>query len=273
MIWFRGKIVADDALRISVLDRTFEHGLGLFETLRTWKGRPTLLPRHLDRLKRSAQALAIPLELDCLPTADDVRALLIADGREGDALIRLTLSGGISETEGSTLWMRSSNLPPPPPATGARIGPVGPARDDSLAGYKSLNYWTNRLLHQGAKAAGFDECLTIDQAGAVREGSRTNVFFVVRGELVTPPNDGRIVPGIMRGLVIERAEALGIAVEETRLNLFDRMIQPEEVFMTNAVRGIIPVGQWGEAVFPAPGMVTQRLRDDVAAWLESEGTS
>ena len=53
-IWVRGRVVPDESLRISVLDRTFEHGLGLFETLRTWNGYPTLLARHVERLKRSS---------------------------------------------------------------------------------------------------------------------------------------------------------------------------------------------------------------------------
>jgi branched-subunit amino acid aminotransferase/4-amino-4-deoxychorismate lyase len=273
MIWVGGRIVADDALRISVLDRTFEHGLGLFETLRTWNGRPTLLGRHLDRLKRSAEELRIPLDADQTPTADDVRALLDADAREGDALLRITLSGGLSETAGSTLWMRSSPLPPPSPATGVRLGPAGTAREDKLAGYKSLNYWPYRLLHEGCRAEGFDECLTVDAGGSVREGSRTNIFIVVDGGLMTPPRDGRIVPGIMRGVVIERADALGIDVEEAALNLFDPRIRPEEVFLTNAVRGVVPVGSWGDARFPAPGPLTGRIRDDVNAWLESGGTT
>ncbi len=273
MIWVRGRIVADDALQISVLDRTFEHGLGLFETLRTWNRRPTLLPRHLDRLRRAAEQLRIPLVPDHLPTADDVRGLLKADGREGDAMLRITLSGGISETAGSTLWMRSFPLPDAAPAAGMRLGPVGPARDDGLAGYKSLNYWSNRLLYENGRAEGFDECLTIAPAGAIREGSRTNIFLVVGGGLTTPPRDGRIVPGVMRGVVVERAPRLGIAVEETALNLFDRRLQPEEVFLTNAVRGVVPVGSWGDARFPAPGPVTGRIQEDLNAWLESGGTT
>ena len=271
MIWTCGAIMADDALRISVLDRAFEHGLGLFETLRTWNGRPALLPRHLERLRRSADELRIPLDPRDLPTADDVRALLAADGRAGDAMLRITLSGGTSETEGSKLWMRSAPLPPP--ATGYRLGPTAPARGDKLAGYKSLNYWPYRLAHQQARADGFDECLMVDTKGSVLEGSRTSVFFVLEGRLVTPPADGRIVPGIMRGLVVERARALGIAVEEASLTGSKAGERAEELFLTNAVRGILPVGQWREKVLPAPGAITEKLRDDLAAWLESGGTS
>jgi len=273
MIWVRGRLVADDTLRISVLDRTFEHGLGLFETLRTWNRRPTLLPRHLDRLRCSAELLGIPIDPDHLPTADDVLDLLPANGFQGDAMVRITLSGGLSETSGSTLWMRASSLPATVAAEGLRLGPVRPAREDVLAGFKSLNYWPNRMLHEMSRARGFDECLTIDSAGTIREGSRTNIFVVVGGELATPPNNGRIVPGIMRGVVLERAARLGLAVEEADLNLFDRASEPEEVFLTNAVRGVVPVGSWGDARFPAPGPVTARIQDDLNAWLESGGTA
>lgn len=271
MIWTRGRIVANDALKISVLDRAFEHGLGLFETLRTWRGRPALLPRHLDRLKRSADELRIPLDPGDLPTADDVRALLAADGRDGDAMLRITLSGGASEIEGSTVWMTSKPLPPQPPDSGYRLGPTAPARPDRLAGYKSLNYWPHRLSYEKARAEGFDECLMVGPGDEVLEGSRTNVFFVVGGKLITPPADGRIVPGVMRGLAIERARALGIVVDEARLNHAEAWNQADEIFLTNAVRGIIPVGWWSGTAFPAPGGITATLRDNLNGWLESGG--
>ena len=81
MLWARGELVPDDALSVSVLDRTFEHGLGLFETFRTWNGHPTLLDRHVERLKASARALGLPLEPGQLPGSRDV-ALLIAANRD-----------------------------------------------------------------------------------------------------------------------------------------------------------------------------------------------
>ncbi|WP_337173807.1 aminotransferase class IV [Paludisphaera sp.] len=271
MIWTGGEIVPDDALTIGVHDRAFEHGLGLFETLRLWDGRPTLLPRHLDRLTRSARALGLPIDGVALPTADDVAALLAADGREGDAMLRITLTGGASASGGATLWMRSAPLPPMRYEGGARLGTTGPARLDPLVAHKTLNYWPYRLLGEKARAEGCDEAILIDPKGCVMEGTRTNVFFVVRGALVTPPADGRILPGVMRSLVIERARGLGIAVEESPLGLLDRRLQPGEIFLTNAVRGVVPVGRWGGAEFPAPGATTGRIWDDVRRWLEGGG--
>src|SRR5215210_1623114 len=113
MIWVGGRIVPEDELKVSVLDRTFEHGLGLFETLRTWNGHPTLLDRHLARMTRSARELGLPLDPAALPDAGAVAALLEACGVAGDATLRITMSGGLSQAGGSVVWMRSAPLPPP----------------------------------------------------------------------------------------------------------------------------------------------------------------
>jgi branched-chain amino acid aminotransferase len=271
MIWVGGRIVADNALSISVLDRTFEHGLGLFETLRTWNGQPTLLPRHLDRLTRSAAELGLPHDPQALPDREAVRALLEADGREADAMLRITLSGGTSESSGSTLWMRSFTLPPAFTA-GVVLGPAAPARVDLLASHKTLNYWPNLILYENARSGGFDECVTISPDGNLWEGSRSNLFVVMDDQILTPPCAGKVLPGIMRSLILERSARIGLDVREGPLGLLDRLLRPEEVFLSNSVRGIMPVREWGEARYPAPGPVTRRLWDDILAWLESGGT-
>jgi branched-subunit amino acid aminotransferase/4-amino-4-deoxychorismate lyase len=273
MIWTRGALVADDELKVSVLDRTFEHGLGLFETFRTWNGHATLLPRHLDRLARSASELGLPLEPAQCPDEKAVRALLRAEGRSGDARLRITLSGGLSASHGSTLWIRASDLPPPTPAGGVRLGKVWPARTDPLAGHKTLNYWPNRLMLEDAHAQGFGECVTISPDGLLWEGSMSSLFAVVDGQVLTPPCAGRALPGIMRSLILERGPRLGLEPREAPLGLFDRLFRPEEVFLTNSVRGIMPVGEWGEARFPVPGPVARQLWDDIRPWLESGGAS
>jgi branched-subunit amino acid aminotransferase/4-amino-4-deoxychorismate lyase len=271
MIWVRGRLVADDTLRISVLDRTFEHGLGLFETFRTWNGHASLLPRHLERLSRSARELGLPLEPGDLPDREAVASLMKADGHTGDARFRVTLSGGFTEERGSTLWMRSFPLPPAMSDGGIVLGPAWPVRVDRLAGHKTLNYWSNRLMLEDSKAGGFDECVTISPDGTFWEGSSSNLFVAADGQLQTPPCSGRILPGIMRGLILERGARLGLDIREVTLGVFDRLFRPEEVFLTNAVRGIMPVQQWGEARYPVPGPVAKRLWDDVLPWLESGG--
>ena len=142
--------------------------------------------------------------------------------------------------------------------------------DDPLARHKSLNYWSRRLAFEEARRRGADEALFSTPDGRIWEGSRTNLFLVRDETLWTPGLEGPIVPGIMRGLVLELAPALGLAIREGDLSGHD-LDEAEEVFLTNAVRGIIPVARASGRVFEAPGPWTRRLRDALVEGLEHEG--
>ena len=272
MIWVGGRIVSEGGLAIGPADRALEHGLGLFETLRTWNGHPTMLVRHLDRLRRSAEALHIPLDSASLPDADAVAELLRESGVGGEARLRITATGGMSASAGSTVWMRCDPLPPDVTTTGAVLVPARwpIVYDDPLARHKSLNYWSRRLAFEDARQRGADEALFSTPDGRIWEGSRTNLFLIRDETLWTPGLEGPIVPGIMRGLVLERATSLGLAIREGDLSGRD-LDEAEEVFLTNAVRGMIPVARASGRAFEAPGPWTCRLRDALVEGLQHEG--
>ena len=285
MIWVDGKIVGDDDLKLSVLDRTFEHGLGLFETLRTWSGRAPLLERHLQRMESSARELGISLNSVSLPDQEAVVRLVDAEGIGGDVALRITLTGGRDAIQGSTLFMRTRPLPVEMRREGAVVD-LGSWRvdmDDPLARHKSLNYWTRRRAFESAQLLGFDETLSAFDVLSVElaalEGSRTNIFILCGETLTTPPLNVPIVPGIMRGLVIELARELGIEISQKMCLVDQSFDRVEEMFLTNSVRGIIPVNKLIRAdplrvyEWPAPGRVTQRLRILTSDWLRSWGES
>jgi branched-subunit amino acid aminotransferase/4-amino-4-deoxychorismate lyase len=275
MIWVNGRVLSDSALTISLADRVFEHGLGLFETFRTWNGRPRLLARHLARLRRSAAALGIPLDPKALPSLDAVAALIRAEriSESEDALLRIVLTGGLTRKAGSTLWMRAEPLRPAPPSrNGAALSLAffEVAWHDPLARHKTLNYWSRRLAYEHALFEGADEALLRTPDGRVWEGSRSNLFLVEGGLVVTPALDGPLVPGVMRGVVIEQARQMGLEILEGELTA-DRLESASEVFLTNAVRGIVPVGRTpGQRSLRAPGLLTKRLTAEVIQWLEGE---
>jgi branched-chain amino acid aminotransferase len=277
MIWVEGEIVPDDALRISVLDRTFEHGLGLFETLRTWNGHPTLLRRHMERLERSARALGLFVESRQLPDAQAVSQLIASSagslGLGQDVRLRITLSGGLSTDppSRSVVWMTAELLPPPIGEPGALITQfIEVPRDDPLARHKTLNYWRKRIAHAHALAAGSDEVLCVTPDGFLCEASRSNVFLVQGQCLYTPGADGPLLPGVMRALVLDRATRIGLEVREEPLPL-ERIMTAGEAFLTNSVRGIVPVRRLLDAMLPAPGPTTRQLWDDISRWLGSGG--
>jgi branched-chain amino acid aminotransferase len=279
MIWTRGEIIADEALRISVLDRTFEHGLGLFETFRTWEGHPTLLDRHLERLYQSSRALNLGLKAEDLPDRSSVDRLREADGITGrdDIRVRITLTGGIltgsAPGYSPTLWMATGPLPYPTRIGGARIVRsilVDP--DDPLIRHKTLNYWRRRIEQDRAANDFAEEVLCVTPDRLICEGTRSNIFLVSAGRLITPGADGPLLAGVMRRVVVERARCCGIKVVEGPVSL-DAIALADEAFLTNSVRGILPISRLLHAEMPAPGPLTQRVWDEVFPWLVPGGTT
>jgi branched-chain amino acid aminotransferase len=275
VIWARGEIVRDDALRISVADRTFEHGLGLFETFRTWNRRPALLERHLERMRNSARALRLPLEAGQLPDERAV-ALLIAANQDRlpadqDVRLRVILSGGVvTGTKLSSLvWMTAGPLPEPLRETGAVVSRSITVDDlDPLARHKTLNYWRKRIAYEEAAGRGEDEVLCVTADGTIREASRSNVFVVDRGILRTPDLDGPLLPGVMRAVVLDQAARRGLAIDTgpLPLNLPRTMT---EAFLTSSLRGVVAIGSLLGRDLPSPGPVARRLWAEIERWLES----
>ncbi|MGE3821400.1 MAG: aminotransferase class IV [Isosphaeraceae bacterium] len=285
MIWIGGKVVSSDELRVSVLDRTFEHGLGLFETLRTWDRKAPLLDRHMERLSRAAKELGLPLDPAALPTQADVESLLDARGEEGDFLLRVTTSGGLNASNRMHTWMYASPLPPPLRREGAIVdlGSWKVLPEDPLARFKSLNYWGRRLAFERAQNLGFDETLGVSGpigARVVWEGSRTNLFAVQDGRLTTPAASGPLVPGVMRRLVLERAAEFPLEVAIERIVPLTSLLDADELFLTNSVRGVIPVARLHDAEgkfepidWSAPGHWTRTLAIAVRDWVTTQGNA
>lgn len=284
MIWVGGEVVNDDELKISALDRTFKHGLGLFETLRTWNGHATLLGRHTARITQSAEALGIPLDPKSLPKPRDVAKLLEADRRPGDAQLRIALSGGTNAPGSAVLWMTSAPLPPDWGVLGSgnpgRIvelahPALAPDWGSRLGRHKTMNYLRRQ---EEFEARGSMESLVQAEDGMIVEGTRTNVFFVRNGVLKTAGLSYPILPGVMRSVVLERAAHMGIGIDEfTFQGTQDPEVSPgwagaDEVFLTNSLRGIVPVARMAVVgVLNAPGPITTILMRDVLAWLERGG--
>jgi para-aminobenzoate synthetase/4-amino-4-deoxychorismate lyase len=109
--------------------------------------------------------------------------------------------------------------------------------------------------------------LVLDSGEEVLEASRANVFAVEDGALLTPPADGRILPGIARARAIEAAGSLGIEVREERLDV-QRLIAAGEAFLTGSVRGIEPVGAVGETALGPPGALLAELISEMRrSWM------
>jgi para-aminobenzoate synthetase/4-amino-4-deoxychorismate lyase len=222
----------------------------VFETLLVVDGRPLELDAHLARLESSLRAL---FGTPCPPAAPR----LVLDHAQGAELARLRLTvapdgdGGlgadvvVAPVEAALVmpdWDRGVELTP-------RV----------VAGGIGAHKWADRRLLAGADAALAPRLpLLLDRDGTVLEASRGNLFVVRDGTLVTPPADGRILPGVTRHRVLLLAAELDIPVREEAVP-FERLRDADGMFVTGAVRGIEPVRACDGAVVGPDEEITPLL--------------
>jgi len=207
-------------------------GRGVFETLLVVDGEPIELGLHMERLASStgelfgAEAPAGAREL----VREHARGLALGRLRldvapDGDG--RLAPSLRVAEVEPPLVfpsWERAATI----------AGVVVPG---GIGGHK----WADRrLLDLAQSDCGMAVPLVLDADGAVLEVSRGNVFLVRDGSLVTPPADGRLLPGVARRRLVEVAAAAGVEVREREVP-GDELAGADEVFLTGSVRGVEPV--------------------------------
>jgi branched-subunit amino acid aminotransferase/4-amino-4-deoxychorismate lyase len=245
VVSINGRLLPRREARVSVTDGGFLHGEGLFETIRLYRGKPLFLRDHHARLGEGARllGLACPAEPDLLR---QIGQLVRANRVRGDAVCRLSLSRAPSPrhppeagaprraTRVLTLraLMRTRGIT-------ARTVPFLRAAGPSAA-LKSLSYLPSLLALRAADLAGASEALFVSPPGDVLEGATTNVFALVGECFVTPPADGRVVPGVLRRRLLALARAASLPFAETSLPITSLEAAPE-IFVTNAAREILPV--------------------------------
>lgn len=248
---------------ISVMDHGFMYGMGLFETFRTYGGKPFLLERHIDRLQNSCALLGIRFDADLTRISSEITELLRLSGLD-EAYIRYTVSAGEgplgltdSDYMKPTVIIYVKPLPEPPAelyTKGKQLWRLNTCRNtpEGEVRFKSLHYMNNILAkremaklereHGNASLPGDvpREGLQLTAEGWMAEGIVSNLFFVAHGKLYTPKIGTGILPGITRAVVLELAGAAGVEREEG-LYIWDELVQADEVFLTNSIQEIVPV--------------------------------
>jgi D-alanine transaminase len=257
-----------DEVRVSVLDRAFLFGDGIYEVLRIYGGRPFLLREHMDRLARSLDKIRIKTDVERIE--ERLRQTLVHSGvQEGLAYLQVTR--GVAP--------RMHRFPPGNPqpneliyvkeieedsykAARSRGASVLTIADDrwKRCDIKSVNLLANCLAAQAAAEAGCDEALLVAEDGCVVEGSHTSVFGVKDGSIWTTPLGPHILPGITRALVLRLAQQASIPVVERSLKK-TQLRDIDELFLTGTTSEVLPVTSVdGHPVGSGvPGPVTLRL--------------
>jgi branched-chain amino acid aminotransferase len=255
-IWLDGALRNADSAQVSVFDHGLTVGDGVFETVKAERGTAFALTRHVERLTRSARGLGL-----ADPDPDEVRracAAVLEANPLPLARMRITNTGGVSPLGsdrgafGPTLVVAVAEEVRRPDTTAVITVPWVRNERSAVAGLKTTSYAENVVALAAAHRAGASEALFANTVGRLCEGTGSNVFVVLDGELHTPPLTSGCLAGITRALVVEWAGA-----KETDLP-FEALEQAEEIFLTSTLRDVQAVHRVdGRATVAAvPGPVT-----------------
>ncbi len=272
LVYLNGHFVPREDANISVYDHGFLYGDGIYETMRAYGGRIFLLARHLSRLKRSADALALSLPLPVETIGEALKESLTVN-KLREAYVRIQVSRGTGEIGLDPALCPASSLvimvkpfkdyPAELFENGVAVAVVATRRNHPLAlnpAIKSTNFLNNILAKIESLKAGAYEGIMLNWKGYVAEGTISNIFSVKKGVLHTPHLDTGILDGITRDLVLFLAKKNGILTRETMLRPSD-LYRAEECFITNTTIEVMPVTSVdGKRVGPGiPGPVTRTL--------------
>ncbi len=264
--WVEGKLLDDPlAPAVAVSDHGFTVGDGVFEAMKVVDGRPFALTRHLERLARSAAGLGLPAV-----DADVVRRGVV-EVLEGADLplgrLRVTYTGGVAPLGSGrgdsppTLVVVLDTLKPTAATTSLVTVPWPRNERGALAGLKTTSYAENVVALAYAHERGATEALFTNLAGHVCEGTGSNIFYVVDGELRTPSLASGCLAGISRALLLEWYG--GREVDEP----VSVLAEAAEVFLVSTTRDVQGVERWDDRELTAPGPVTEDCR---RVWRERE---
>lgn len=285
LVFINGALVPESAATVSVFDRGFLWGDGVYEVTPCFAGNPFRLERHVDRLYRSLRYVQIDPGMGAAEmlaatlSAHDANRPRTAD----DAVVRLChfVTRGVDQPSMAARHAGPATVVmmwrPVDPAwyraaftsgIEARIVPTQRNRPSALEPRAKVTSKLNQILAELDADADGAVSIMLDETGNVAENSVANVFLVRDGRLLTPRRQ-HVLEGVTQRATVEYAERLGIPWSLEDLSAYD-LAQADEVFLTSSAYGAMPVRRVGRFVpqHPVPGPVTRAIQ---AAMVEEVG--
>jgi branched-chain amino acid aminotransferase len=268
-----GRISGEQDAVISVFDHGFLYGEGIYETMRTYGGRPFLYDRHMRRMRRSAALISLTLPFTDDELAARIRETTIAANIPGETYIRVLVTRGIgaltydlsaTPTASVVIIVKPhTDLPREIYENGVNVAIVDVVRNHPETvnpEIKSNNLLNCALAMQEAYRKGAFEGVMRNYRGELTECTTSNLFIVKDGVALTPPLAAGLLPGITREFLFEVGKQVGVEVREAVLRDAD-LLEADEAFLTGTTREAVPIVEVdGHTIGSGrPGPVTLRL--------------
>ena len=262
VVWIDGRLRDPQLASVHWSDHGFTVGDGVFETIELRGGVPFALTRHLDRLDRSATGLRLPAP-DRTEVLDAVSAVADAWGSSPGRL-RITYTAGAAPmgsergVDGTTLVVAATAMTVRVDPTPVLVVPFTRNEHGALVGLKTTSYAENVLALDLAREAGASEAIFANTAGALCEGTGSNIFIGVDGELITPTAASGCLAGITAELLlealVEHAPSLTVSALDVPL---DALRSADEAFLVSTGRHVQPISTVdGQPLSQCPGPLT-----------------
>ncbi len=268
IVYLNGRLVPLDEAKVSVLDRGFTFGDGVYEVIPVFSGGVFRLDQHLNRLNGNLSEIALKLDYDYAKWAGLIDELLASNSMDGDCSVYIQVTRGVGERNHlyeshftPTVFIMCRPIPARDFATG--IGAI--THEDIRWKYchiKAITLLASVMLkHYARQHAGAHEAI-LTREGYITEGAASNVFIVKDKVIKTPPKDGRLLPGITRDLVVELIEGSDYDGREIHISE-PELLDADEVWITSATMGIAPVIRINEKLIGQgkPGKVWRHIDD------------
>ncbi len=268
LVYLNGGLVRLGDAKVSVLDRGFIFGDGVYDVVPAYGGKPFRMDAHLARLERSLAAIGIECDLQREDWERIVRDLIQGSGL-GDCVVYIQVTRGVARRdhgfpegiEPTVFCMVSPFKRPDATLREQGLSAIGvPDERWMRCNIKSISLLGNVLARQAAIEAGVDDVIQF-RNGCLTEGSAANIWVVKNGVLLAPPRGKLILEGIRYGLMEELAAECGIPFEARPITE-DEVSAASELLLTSATKEVLPITRYnGQPVGDgAPGPVYTRLR-------------
>ena len=246
-VYLNGKMLPIEQAQVSVLDRGFLLGDGVYEVIPAYGGKLFRLEQHLQRLDNSLSAVRIPNP----HTTEEWQAILqpLVTEADNDISVYLQVTRGVAPKRDHvfpdkvipTVFAMSNVIPDPDPQM-LEQGISAITLDDirwKRCDIKAITLLANVVLRQEAHDHDAAEAILI-RDGLALEGAASNLFIVSNDVIYTPPKGPQLLPGITRDLILELSQQHGIALEER--NISEQSLScAQEIWLTSSTREILPV--------------------------------
>jgi aminodeoxychorismate lyase len=249
-VFLNGRFVPEEQAVVSVFDRGFLYGDGLFETLRVYRGVPFCWEQHMERMRHGAELLRLQVprgSAELRGFADE----LIRRNQMPESLLRITITRGVGQRGYSPKGAERPSLvmslhPAPvvdaenPPQWKLMVSSVRVPAKDLITQIKTCNKLAQVLARSEADSAGAQEALLINTNDEIAEASSSNLFWVEKGVVCTPTLASGALPGVTRGLVLELCRQMDLPTREMDIRPGGLQVA-DAVFLSLTSMGIVEV--------------------------------